>query len=117
MIDPETRKKLISAYKERSRTDTGGVYMIKNTKNGKILLEVASDIEAAANRFSFAQKMGGCINYKLNKEWAAYGSDAFTFEIAETIDKNEEQSPVQFREDLNVLKKMWAEKFEPDALY
>jgi hypothetical protein len=117
MVDPETRKQLIAAYKERSRKNTGGVYIIRNTQNGKLLLEIASDIAAAENRFSFAQKTGSCINMKLAKDWAIYGGGAFTFEIAETINRNEDQTPMEFREDLNVLKKMWAEKSDPAALY
>jgi hypothetical protein len=117
MSDKETKKLLISAYKERSKTDTGGVYMIRNIKNGKILLETASDIEAASNRFSFAQKTGSCINYKLNRDWAADGGGIFTFEVAETINKNADQTPAEFREDLQVLKKMWVEKYEPSQLY
>jgi hypothetical protein len=117
MLDQEARKRLIDDYKKRSRTDTGGVYLIRNTKNGKILVEIASDIEAAENRFGFSQKTGSCINMKLNKDWAVYGPDVFKFEIAETIDKNENQTPMEFREDLNVLKQMWMEKLDAEILY
>jgi len=117
MVDPEIRKQIIDAYKKRSRTDTGGVYLIQNTQNGKILVEIASDIEAAKNRFSFSQKTGSCVNLKLNRDWALFGPDAFVFEVAETLDKSETQSPMEFRQDLNVLKKMWMEKYEPGSLY
>ncbi len=117
MIDNEARKQLINDYKKRSRTETGGVYLIRNTHNGKILVEIASDIEAAENRFGFSQKTGSCINMKLNKDWAVYGPGAFSFEVAETIDKNENQTPMEFRQDLNVLKKMWMEKFKEETLY
>jgi hypothetical protein len=117
MLDQEARKRLIDDYKKRSRRDRGGVYLIRNTRNGKVLVEIASDIEAAENRFSFSQKTGSCINMKINKDWSVYGPDTFTFETAETIDKNENQTPMEFREDLNVLKKLWLEKFEAETLY
>jgi hypothetical protein len=117
MENKETRKELINAYKERSRTSTGGVYIIRNTQNGKLLLETASDIEAASNRFGFAQTTGSCINYKLQKDWSAYGSKVFVFEVAETLKKNDDQTPAQFREDLDFLKKLWTEKFDPATLY
>lgn len=117
MLDNNARKELINAYKKRARTNTGGIYIIRNAQNGKILLEIASDIEAAENRFSFAKKTGGCINFKLSKDWADFGPEAFTFEIAETIDKNEDQTPTEFREELNLLKKMWAENYASSEMY
>lgn len=80
-------------------------------------MDASPDIEAALNRFSFAQQTGSCVNVKLNDDWSVCGSAAFEFEIAETIAKNEAQSPTEFREDLQLLKSMWIEKFNPSVLY
>lgn len=117
MTDKETKKQLVNAYKEQTRKQAGGIYMIKNTKNGKVFIDSSLDISAAANRFAFSQETGSCTNIKLGKDWAQYGSGAFTFEIVETIEKNEEQTTAEFREDLQVLKAMRMEKFEADILY
>lgn len=117
MADKEKKKKLITAYKERSRTQTGGVYIISNNHNGKLFIDASADIEAAKNRFNFAQQTGACIHIKLSKDWALYGSNAFTFETAETIDKNEDQEHAAFIEDLTLLKTMWIEKYDTSELY
>jgi hypothetical protein len=117
MSDKETKKQLINAYKERSRTQTGGVYLVRNRKNGKVFVDLSADMTAAVNRFNFAREMSSCVNVKLTRDWAQYGAEAFEFEIAETLEKSDKQSPAEFRDDLEVLKKMWIEKFEPKALY
>jgi hypothetical protein len=117
MADRETKKQLIDAYKERSRTQTGGIYLIKNKMNGKVFVDLSADMTAAVNRFNFAKQMNSCVNIKLNKDWAQYGGEVFELEIAETLEKNELQSPAEFREDLEILKKMWIEKFDPGILY
>jgi hypothetical protein len=117
MSDKETKKQLINAYKERSRTQTGGVYLVRNRENGKVFVDLSADMAAAVNRFNFARQMNSCINVKLNNDWAQFGADAFDFEVAETIEKNEQQSPAEFRDDLELLKKMWIEKFDPEVLY
>ena len=117
MTGRETKKQLISAYKERSRKQAGGIYAIRNTINGKIYLDASPDIAAAENRFSFALQTGSCVVVKLTHDWKAYGVGAFTFEVLETLEKNEDQTLAEFREDLDLLKKLWAEKYDPALLY
>jgi hypothetical protein len=117
MTDKETRKQLIVAYKERSKKQAGGIYIIRNTQNGRLLIEASPDIAAAENRFGFARQMNSCVNFKLTRDWAQFGPAAFAFEVAETLEKNEDQTPEEFRDDLDLLKKMWAEKFDPSVLY
>ena len=120
MADRETKKKLIEAYKEQSKTQRGGVYIIRNRENGRVFIDLAADMSAAANRYEFARKMASCPyggNARLSRDWAQYGSEAYEFEIAETMEKNSEQTPAEFREDLDLLKKMWVEKFDPTTLY
>jgi len=117
MPDKDSKKRLRSAYKESSRTQSGGVYLIRNTKNGKIFLDIAPDIAAVENRFHFSRQTDTCVNAKLRTDWALYGSRAFEFEIAEIIDKNADQSPAEFREDLELLKNMWIGKIDPSMLY
>lgn len=116
-MDKDTKKKLIDDYKEQSRTQTGGIYLIRNTKNGKIFLNATPDIIAIQNRFESGQQFGGSFHPKMNADWALFGSSAFEIEIAETIRKNANQTPEEFMEDLQLLKKMWIEKYDPALLY
>jgi hypothetical protein len=118
--DKESRKKLTDAYKERSRTQTGGVYIIRNRENGRVFIDLTADMSASVNRYDFAKQMNSCPysgNVRLSKDWSTYGAAAFAFEIAETMEKNPNQTPAEFREDLDLLKKLWIEKYDPAVLY
>lgn len=116
-MDKETRKKHIQNYKEWSRTQTGGVYIIKNTVNNRILLGAAADIVALKNRFESGKQFGGSFHPKMNKDWAEHGSDAFEIEIVESLEKNDLQTPQEFMADLDILKKMWLDKYDRTLLY
>lgn len=116
-MDKEAKRKLINAYKEQSLTQAGGIYLIENKKNGKIFLGVTADVAAIKNRFASAKLMGGSFHPKMNADWAAFGGSAFELDIAETINKNESQTPAEFAADLDLLKKMWLEKFDTASLY
>ncbi|MEL4105867.1 GIY-YIG nuclease family protein [Oscillospiraceae bacterium WX1] len=114
-MDKEHRKQQITDYKERQQT--GGVYIIKNTITGMVLLDAAPDIQAAQNRFEFAKQMNSCVTPKLKAYWDKDSAGAFTFEVLETLDKSNTQTAEQFRDDINVLKELWRDKFSLDLLY
>lgn len=116
-MDKEAKKKLINDYKEQSRTQTGGIYVITNSKNGMHFLGATADVVAIKNRFESGKQFGGSFHPKMNADWALFGSDAFDIEITETIDKSENQTPSEFMADLELLKKMWLEKYDSSLLY
>lgn len=109
------KKSLINEYKQREIT--GGIYRITNTQNGMYLLDYSTNIGAKQNSFNFMVSSGNCINYRLKKDWEAFGAGAFTFETLETIVKKKEQSQEQFTEDLEILRQIWADKLEVSARY
>ena len=114
-MDKKGRKELLASYKERKVT--GGVCAVKNTANGKVLLLSAVDLSGIKNRYEFAQSTGGFIHMKLQDDWKKYGSSAFTFEVLDQIDKNEMQTSDEFSEEVELLKEIWSQKYEPDTLY
>lgn len=116
-MDKDKKRKLINDYKEWSRTQKGGIYIIKNTKNNKLFLGVTADIVAIKNRFESGKQFGGSFHPKMNSDWALFGSDAFEIEIVESMEKNDLQTPAEFMEDLQLLKKMWMDKYDPALLY
>lgn len=109
------KKELISAYKQRPLT--GGVCIIKNTKNGKYLLEAQANLPGSKNRFAFSKATSTCPSLRLQKDWNAFGADAFVFEILEEIEQAETQTSEEFYEDIAALGEMWAEKFDPALSY
>ncbi|MFA5536346.1 MAG: GIY-YIG nuclease family protein [Bacillota bacterium] len=111
----ESRKELLAKYKEREVV--GGVYVIKNTMRDKSLLQATIDLQASKNRFEFAQKMNTCIEKELQKDWSIQKGEHFIFEALETLKKKEEQTLEEFKEDVNILREMWLEKYGEDELY
>lgn len=60
---------------------------------------------------------GTSLGFRLQKDWETFGGDAFTFEILEEITQKETQTEAEFREELELLGELWAEKFDPDLSY
>jgi hypothetical protein len=111
----KTKKELCTEYKEKKAI--GGVYIIRNKKNSKILVEGSPDMIAIKNRFEFAQKMGSCVNMKIEKDWVNIGGENFEFEMLEEIEKMNEQTSDEFRKDVKLLKEMWCEKLKGNDFY
>lgn len=103
------------AYKEAKQT--GGIYVIRNVKTGKMLLQSTRTIEKAANLLSFAKMTGSCVHPLIAGDWERYGPDAFELEIFETIDKKDTQSDAEFASDIRALEELWHEKLGADKLY
>lgn len=115
MKDKKSKRALRAQYEER--TVTGGVFVIRNTQSGQILLESTTDLKGSRNRFDFARKTGAGVNLKLQRDWTHLGGDQFEFEVLETLDKSETQTGEAFAEDLDVLKEFWKEKLKDAYFY
>ena len=111
----ERKKELIREYKQRPLQ--GGVCIIRNTVNGKYLLEIGLNPKGNQNRFAFSCSTGSCVHYKLQKDWDACGKDAFTFEILDEIEQKETQTPEEFKADIEALGELWLEKLGPSLSY
>lgn len=111
----ERRKELISRYKQQK--DTGGICVIKNTKNGRYLLTAEKNTQGSRNRFAFSQSTGSCVTLKVQQDWKEYGPAAFTFEVLEEMEQKETQTDREFTEDLSLLLELWREKFDPILSY
>ena len=62
------KKALLREYKETPRP--AGVYQIRNTVNGKILVGASVNLPAILNRHRAELRMGGHKNRELQKDWA-----------------------------------------------
>lgn len=111
----EDQRRLIHEYKQRKMV--GGIYIIKNTRNGKALLEMTLDMAGSRNRFVFAQKNNNTHSLKLQKDWDAMGAESFCFEALEELEKGENQSVEDFRADIKILRDMWLEKLASTPMY
>ena len=115
-MNNDKRKEILSQYKEREIT--GCVYLIRNTFNNKLLLDVSTDLQSVRNRFEFAQKTGSCINPKLQKDWSEHGNGVFVLEILEELTKGSAQTDACFKADVGFLKEAWFDKLsKSEELY
>ncbi len=106
----KSRKELVREYKERRKP--AGVFMIKNTANGKVLLGSSLNLEGPLNSARFMLRIGSHGNAALQNDWRAYGEDSFTFEILETV--RESDTPgFNIEDELTLLEQIWLEKLQP----
>ena len=108
MVDSNIKKEYKALYKEREMM--GGVYLIRNTVNNRILLDAATDLNSKKNRFEFSQKTGSCVEMKLQQDWAAQECHHFVFEVLEELKKGDTQTPAEFKADIEFLKEIWLDK-------
>ena len=114
-MEKQNKKEILATYKERKII--GGVYLIKNNENNKALLLSTTDLQGSKNRFEFSQKTGSCVTLKLQKEWVEFGSNAFTMEVLEELNKNDTQTLKEFGDDIKMLEEIWLEKLDANNLY
>lgn len=110
-----SRRNAARQYKERKQI--GGVCMIRNKENGKCFLCAEPDIDAARNRFTFSQNIGGCTRFELMQDWKQYGPAAFAFSVLEELEKKSDQDARQFKSDLDDLLEMKKEQLGGTDFY
>ncbi len=106
----KTRKEMIREYKERAKP--AGIFQIKNTVNGKILLGSSLNLEGPLNSHRFLLTTGTHKNKALQKDWDTYGQEAFVFEILDTVTVKDEPG-FDVSGELALLEEIWSEKLDP----
>ena len=86
----------------------GGVFIIKNKINGKILLLSTPNLKMVTGKI-MALKNGTHPNAELQSDWKNHGEESFIVEILETIDQKDED----FKNKLEKIEKKWLEKLNP----
>lgn len=114
-MEKQTRRELLGAYKERKTV--GGIYAIRNRKNGRLLVGSAADLKGFRNRFEFAKQTGSGLSLRLKRDWEAFGPDAFELEVLEELEKKDAQTAEEFSADLKALLELRLEGMDPGTLY
>ncbi|MFH0991806.1 MAG: GIY-YIG nuclease family protein [bacterium] len=97
-------------YKERKKP--AGVFQVKNTANGKMLLGSSLNLEGPLNGHKFMLTAGLHRNEALQKEWNEYGAERFVFEILE-VAKVKDDPNFNLIDELTLLEQIWIEKLQP----
>ena len=106
----KTRKEIHREYKERVKPS--GLFQIKNLVNGKVLLGSSLNLEGPLNKHRFMLRINGHPNKELQKDWNELGSDQFSFEILETVQRSEHPN-FNLKDELTLLEEIWLEKLQP----
>jgi hypothetical protein len=106
----KTRQELKREYRERKKP--AGVFQVRNTINGKILLGSSLNLEGPLNSHRFMLRIGRHRNAALQEEWNEYGEHCFAFEILETV-KITDDPGFDIGEELTLLEEIWLEKLLP----
>lgn len=107
---PERRRDLKRAFKDRPRP--AGVFQIKNTINGKVLLGSRPSLDGVLNMHRFMLANGSHYNAALQKDWQQHGAGAFVFEILAVVQPKEEPG-FDLDDELTLLEQLWLEKLGP----
>ena len=89
-----------------------GVYQVRNTVNGKLLIGVSVDLPSMLNRQQSQLRMGGHPNKELQKDWVEFGPDAFEFQILDTLTPPD-RPDYDPKGDLKALEELWLDKLTP----
>ena len=106
----KSRQDIKREYKERKKE--AGIFQVKNTANGKILLGSSLNLEGPLNSHRFMLSIGKHRNETLQKEWIEYGADKFIFEILEVV-KVRDDLHFDPKVELTLLEQIWLEKLQP----
>ncbi len=89
-----------------------GVYLVKNSINGKIFIAGGLNIHGKINSCRFQLIHGSHMNRALQEDFKQTGAEHFTFKILDYLEpKNDPQT--DYRDDLKQLEEMWIEKLQP----
>jgi hypothetical protein len=108
--DLTSRKEIKRAYKERKKP--AGVFQVKNTANGKVLLGSSLNLEGVFNSHRFRLSIGRHPNRDLQKDWNEYGPDRFVFETLEVVQEKDDPN-FNLSDELTLLEQIWLEKLQP----
>ena len=105
----QSRAELRRAYKETPIQ--AGIFQIKNTRNGKILLGSSTNLRGPLNKHRFMLSIGRHHNADLQQDWNQYGAEAFTFEILEIVQASDDPA-FHLEDELTLLEQIWLEKLQ-----
>jgi hypothetical protein len=113
----ERRRELRAAYEQRSRDP--GVYLLRNTVTGRVLVGSTPDLRSIRNRLEFGRATGstGVLDRRLAADARAYGMGAFELEVLDVLAVTPEMSADELALELRTLEALWREKLADAPQY
>lgn len=104
----DRKKELKAEYKQMK--PPMGIFMISSEGSNKCYIEATPNLKATMNSAKFKLGAGNHPNKELQKEWKEFGEAHFTLEILEELQYDEDESKVDYSEELALLQMIWEEK-------
>jgi hypothetical protein len=105
-----THSEIKRQYKEAPRE--AGIFQVKNTVNGKVLLGSSKNLHGPLNKHRFILSIGRHWNKALQNDWDRLGPDAFVFEVLEIV-KQKDDPAFNLEDELSLLEQIWTERVQP----
>jgi biotin operon repressor len=105
-----TRSEIKRQYKEAPRK--AGVFHVKNTVSGKVLLGSSKNLHGPLNKHRFLLSIGRHWNRTLQEDWDRLGPDAFVFEVLDVV-KMKDDPAFDIEGALSLLEEKWIEQVRP----
>jgi hypothetical protein len=113
----DRRRELRTSYEQR--TPEAGIYALRNTDSGKILVCSSTDLRSVRNRFDFARSTGsvGALDGRVASDARKVGVAAFALEILDRLSVEPDMTPDQLSADLAELERLWKAKLADQPQY
>jgi hypothetical protein len=109
-LNKKSNKELKQEYKLKKFKM--GVFQVRNTVNGKILIEGSVNLDAIWNRYRLQLNVGSHPNAELQKEWKELGEEKFKFEILGEIEQSDTEQ-IDYNREVNTLKELFLNELQP----
>ena len=112
----KSKKELKEKY--RQLKPIMGVFQIKNSLNGKVLIEGSTDINARWNRHQTELKFGSHRNKSLQADWTKFKAGYFLFSILSELEYKDDEN-INYNQEVKLLQEMVLEELNipKDKLY
>jgi len=90
-----------------------GVWAIRNTTNGRMLVGASTHAQGTINRHLFTLRMGKHANAELQRDFTVLGEAAFVGEMLHVLEPEEGRTNDEYVDELAELERMWLEELRP----
>ena len=117
MTSKDRREELRSTYEQRPRE--AGVYVLRNSATGRILIASTVDLASIRNRLEFGQSTHstGVLDRRLVADARAHGMESFSLEVLDTLPADPERDDAQAAADLKALEELWRDQLADQPQY
>jgi hypothetical protein len=117
MTSRDRREELRANYEQRPRD--AGVYALRNTATGRVLIASSVDLASIRNRLDFGKQTNstGVLDRRLIADAKAHGMESFELEVLDTLDADPLRTDDQSLADLATLEDLWRDKLEDEPAY